>query len=119
MKKAKQRVKQFLQNFTKGWNANPEPADKKRQAYDILGPSNGNREKTGKPTKMRRYLGVLILLICLCTAGIVYIEWEKNKEKQLASLPQKQEQVINNNANAADTIATTNPGNVTTTKKKK
>lgn len=111
MKKAKQKVKQFLQNFTRGWNSNPAPADKKRQAYDILGPSNGNREKTGKPTKMRRYLGILILLICLCAAGIVYIEWEKYKEKQLAQ-EQKQEQVIN----PADTVKT--PGNVMTKKKK-
>ena len=110
--KAKQKVKQFLKNFTRGWNSNPAPSDKKRQAYDILGPSNGNREKTGKPTKMRRYLGVLILLICLCAAGIAYIEWNKYKEKQLAQAQEQQEQVIN----SADTVKT--PGNVTTKKKK-
>lgn len=109
--KAKQKIKQFLKNFTRGWNANQAPADKKRQAYDILGPSNGNREKTSKPTKMRRYLGILILLICLCAAGIAYIEWNKYKEKQLAQ--EQQEQVIN----SADTVQT--PGNVMMTKKKK
>jgi len=113
--KAKQKIKQFLKNFTRGWNANQAPVDKKRQTYNILGsgPSNGNKEKTSKPTKMRRYLGILILLICLCAAGIVYIEWEKYKEKQLAQ--EQQEQVIN----PADTVKTPAPGNVMMTKKKK
>lgn len=115
--KAKQKIKQFLKNFTRGWNANQAPVDIKRQTYSILGPgpvpSNGNKEKTGKPTKMRKYLGVLILLICLCAVGIAYIEWEKYKEKQLAQTQEQQEQVIN----PADTVKT--PGNVMMTKKKK